>query len=105
AWTCSDPMALVLTFPIGAIPGATDVRGETVAVAPAAAAAFPPAVGGAMFFGFSVLLFCFICAWAFGSTPDQPFSTLASAIFVFTVGGAISFAGLLIFIGAATTKA
>src|SRR5437588_5159363 len=87
------------------MPGAKEAEGAIDALVPAAAAAFPPVVGGGIFFESCVLIFSFSCFCVFSSPAiDQPFSIFGCATFVFTVGGAISFAALLIFIGAATTK-
>jgi hypothetical protein len=46
-----------LPFSTGAIPGANDAEGEPEALAPAAAAAFPPALGGGTFFKSWLLIF------------------------------------------------
>jgi len=64
-----------------ATPGARPGAGEVGVVAAVPAGETPPAacpvaaapVGGGMFFGFSVLIFCFNCASL--GTPAQPCST------------------------------
>jgi hypothetical protein len=58
-WICPPALPLCLPFSTGAIPGANDVDGETEALAPAAAAAFPPAVDGGTFFRSWALIFSF----------------------------------------------
>ena len=52
-------------------------------------------VGGGIFFGFSVLIFCFSCASL--GTPAQPFSIFGLATFAFTLGGAAPGADLVSF--------
>jgi hypothetical protein len=52
-------------------------------------------VGGGIFFGFSVLIFCFNCASL--GTLAQPFSIFGLATFAFTLGGAAPGADLVSF--------
>ena len=79
--------------------GLAPIAGDAPAARPVAGAP----VGGGMFFGFSVLIFCCNCALAFGSEmPDQPVSSFGCAIFAFTFFGASVGGAFFTVIGAAT---
>jgi len=99
------PGRFPLSGPATGAVGAGEVMpaGGTVGeIPPGARPAAAAPVGGGMFFGFSVWIFCFNCAAL--ATPVQPFSIFGCATLVFTRGGAIAWTGLLILFGAATTS-
>jgi hypothetical protein len=95
-------------FSIGepAAPGdATGLPAAVGAVTPGEASPFArpfaaAPVGGGIFFGFSVLIFCSTSALL--ATPAQPLSSFGCATFAFTFGGAAPAGALLSFCGAAT---
>lgn len=85
-------------------PGNTGCWAPPTAGLPPTAAA-PPGraaarVGGGIFFGFSVLIFCSSCALS--GTPFQPCSIFGCATLVFTAGGA-TLGGALASLGGAAT--
>src|SRR6185312_1670430 len=60
------------------------------------------AVGGGMFLGFSVFIFCFSCASL--GTPAHPRLSFGCATLVLTVGGLAAGGAFASFAGAATTS-
>src|SRR6266550_2065816 len=101
-WGCSPGRPLRLPLSTGDPVAAGEAIGLPPAVGAVAAGEAPagprPAavpVGGGIFFGFSVLIFCFSCASL--GTPAQPFSIFGLATFAFTLEGAAPGADLLSF--------
>src|SRR5205823_2917422 len=82
-------------FPPGAAIGLSPAAGDGP---PGRAAA---RVGGGMFFGFSLLIFCSSCALS--GTPFQPRSIFGCVTFAFTAGGA-TLGGALANLGGAATR-
>src|SRR5438105_8722563 len=100
--------------PGGTRPGLPRGPGETGALSPGAAGGLAPAagglpttraaarVGGGIFFGFSVLIFC--SSLALSGTPFQPCSIFGCATLAFTAGGATLVGALANLSGAPTTS-